>query len=204
MKKYQITEWCHYFIRDHVKEGDLCIDATAGNGNDTLFLCKLVGENGKVLAFDIQKEAVANTKKRLLDAQMEKRGNVFYDSHINMCKYAKKETVSCVVFNFGYLPGGDHQLATKADTSIEAIRQGLRLLKMGGMMSLCIYSGGDSGFQERDAILAFLKNLDTKCYLVILSSYYNRPNHPPIPAMILKLKSDEVTHENISDKHGKM
>ena len=120
-----------------------------------------------------------------------------------MQKYAKEETVDCIVFNFGYLPGGDHQLATKADTSIEAIRQGLRLLKVGGMMSLCIYSGGDSGFEERDEILSFLKLLDTKYYLVILSSYYNRPNHPPIPVMILKLKSDVAIHENTSDKHGK-
>ena len=170
MKRYQITEWCHHFMENHVKEGDLCIDATAGNGNDTLFLCELVGECGRVLAFDIQKEAVENTKKRILEHQMEKR---------------------------------DHQLGTKADTSIEAIRQGLRLLKVGGMMSLCIYSGGDSGFEERDAILSFLKCLDTKYYLVILSSYYNRPNHPPIPVMILKLKSDVAIHENISDKHGK-
>ena len=44
MKRYQITEWCHHFMENHVKEGDLCIDATAGNGNDTLFLCELVGE----------------------------------------------------------------------------------------------------------------------------------------------------------------
>lgn len=186
-----------------MKEGDLCIDATAGNGNDTLFLCELVGECGRVLAFDIQKEAVENTKKRILEHQMEKRADVFLESHTKMQKYAKEETVDCIVFNFGYLPGGDHQLATKADTSIEAIRQGLRLLKVGGMMSLCIYSGGDSGFEERDAILSFLKCLDTKYYLVILSSYYNRPNHPPIPVMILKLKSDVAIHENISDKHGK-
>ena len=131
------------------------------------------------------------------------RADVFLESHTKMQKYAKEETVDCIVFNFGYLPGGDHQLATRADTSIEAIKQGLRLLKVGGMMSLCIYSGGDSGFEERDVILSFLKFLDTKYYLVILSSYYNRPNHPPIPVMILKLKSDVAIHENTSDKHGK-
>lgn len=204
MKKYQITEWCHHFMENHVKEGDFCIDATAGNGNDTLFLCQLVGETGKVLAFDIQKEAVEHTKQRLSDAGIEEWAQVLLDSHTNMYKYVKRESVDCIVFNFGYLPGGDHQLATKADTSVEAIRQGLELLKVGGMMSLCIYSGGDSGFQERDAILSFLKSLDTKRYLVILSAYYNRPNNPPIPVMILKLKSDEAIRGNISDKRGKM
>ena len=187
MKNYQITEWCHHFIREHVKQGDLCIDATAGNGNDTLLLCELVGEQGKVLAFDIQEQALTNTRKRLEESGVLKQVEVLLESHTNMSRYAEPDSVSCIVFNFGYLPGGDHALATKKDSSIEAIREGLSLLKKGGMMSLCIYSGGDSGFEERDAILEELKQLDPKRYLVILSEYYNRPNNPPIPVMIIKL-----------------
>lgn len=187
MKQYQITEWCHHFIKEHVKDGDICIDATAGNGNDTQLLCELVGEDGKVIAFDIQAEAIANTEKRLEEHQLLDRADVILDSHVNMGNYVKEEVVSCIVFNFGYLPGGDHTLATKKETSIAAIHQGLRLLKKGGMMSLCIYSGGDSGFEERDAILEELKQLDSKRYLVIVSEYYNRPNHPPIPVLIIKL-----------------
>ena len=187
MKNYQITEWCHHFIREHVKAGDICIDATAGNGNDTKLLSELVGDSGKVFAFDIQKEAIANTKERLKQADLLQRAEVLLDSHVNMKKYVAEDSVSCIVFNFGYLPGGDHALATRKDTSIEAIHTGLSLLKKGGMMSLCIYSGGDSGFEERDAILEELKKLDSKRYLVILSSYYNRPSNPPIPVMIIKL-----------------
>ena len=187
MKRYQITEWCHHFIREHVKEGDICIDATAGNGNDTLLLCQLVGDVGKVFAFDIQQAAIANTKERLEQAGVSHRAKLCLESHTNMCQYAEKESVSCIVFNFGYLPGGDHNLATRKDTSVQAIQEGLALLKKGGMMSLCIYSGGDSGFEERDAILEMVKGLDGKQFLVIVSSYYNRPNHPPIPVMIIKL-----------------
>lgn len=186
MKNYQITEWCHHFIKEHIKEGDICIDATAGNGNDTQVLCELVGESGKVYAFDIQEEAVKNTRNRLEKAEISDRAEVYCESHTNMRKYVSEE-VSCIVFNFGYLPGGDHNLATRKDTSIFAIHEGLDLLKKGGIMSLCIYSGGDSGFEERDAILTELKTLDGKQYLVIVSSYYNRPNNPPIPVLIIKL-----------------
>lgn len=187
MKRYQITEWCHRFIREHIQPGDFCIDATAGNGNDTLLLCQLVGETGKVLAFDIQPEAITNTKKRLEEAGVLKRAQVIQEGHEKMSVYAKPDSVSCIMFNFGYLPGGDHKLSTRKETSITAITEGLHLLKKGGVMSLCIYSGGDSGFEERDAILEMVKKLDAKQYLVILSSYYNRPNNPPIPVFIVKL-----------------
>jgi len=181
------TEWCHHFIKLQVKPGDLCIDATMGNGHDTELLCRLSGESGRVLAFDIQEIALQNTQKRLDSAKVPKNYQLILDSHSHMEKYAKKDTVSCIVFNFGYLPGGDHMLATRPNTSIAAIEQGLSLLKKDGLLSLCIYSGKDSGFTERDALLTYLKELDAKQYLVILSAYYNRPNNPPIPVIVKKL-----------------
>lgn len=184
---YQITEWCHHFITQQVKPGDICIDATMGNGHDTELLCRLAGKTGQVLAFDIQELAVQNTKKRLREAGVPDNYRLILDSHSHMEQYADADSVSCITFNFGYLPGGDHTLATRPDTSIAAMKQGLSLLKKGGLMSLCIYSGGDSGFAERDALLAWLKELDSRSYLVIVSSYYNRPKHPPIPALIRKL-----------------
>ncbi|MGN0250635.1 MAG: class I SAM-dependent methyltransferase [Oliverpabstia sp.] len=187
MNSFQITEWCHHFIREQVKSGDLCIDATAGNGHDTLLLSQLTGPDGTVLAFDIQQKALDATKKRLSDNHAADNVRLCADSHSHMKNYAEKGTVSCIVFNFGYLPSGDHTICTQSSTSIPAIQQGLELLKTGGLMSLCIYSGQDSGFEERDALLDYLKTLDSKKYLVILSCYYNRPNHPPIPVLIRKL-----------------
>lgn len=212
MKNYQITEWCHHFIAAQVEEGDICIDATMGNGNDTEFLCRLVGETGKVYAFDIQEQAVEATRARLAEAGLLKRAELFCESHARMdevvneyrhaeqCGASGEEKcagksdagadvnglVSCIVFNFGYLPGGNHNVATHAESSIAAIEKGLRLLKKQGIMSLCIYSGGDSGFEERDALLPYLKALDAKKYLVIVSEYYNRPNNPPIPVLVVK------------------
>lgn len=184
---YQITEWCRHFIEMQVRPGDICIDATMGNGHDTELLCRLAGETGKVLAFDIQEMAIQNTKKRLQEAGVPDNYRLILDSHSHMAQYADADSVNCITFNLGYLPGGDHALATRPDTSIAAIGQGLSLLKKGGLMSLCIYSGGDSGFAERDALLPWLKKLDSRKYLVIVSSYYNRPKHPPIPVLIRKL-----------------
>ena len=184
---YQITEWCHHFIELQVRPGDHCIDATMGNGHDTELLCRLAGAGGQALAFDIQKTALWNTAKRLQESGAPDNYRLILDSHSHMEQYADADSISCITFNFGYLPGGDHALATRPATSIPAIEQGLTLLKKGGLMSLCIYSGGDSGFEERDALLSYLKELDPKKYLVILSSYYNRPKHPPIPVLVRKL-----------------
>ena len=186
MKNYQITQWCANFIQQQVQEGDFCIDATMGNGNDTLLLAQLCGNSGKVLAFDIQEQALQTTRNKLAAKQAPENYTLLLESHTNMADYADPDTVSCIVFNFGYLPGGDHALATKGETSIIALTQALSLLKKGGMISLCIYSGGDSGFEQRDQILAWLKKLDSHKYLVIKSDYYNRPNNPPIPVLIIK------------------
>lgn len=187
MDIWKITDWCRHFLSLHIKPGDLCIDATMGNGHDTLFLSQLTGSVGRVLAFDIQETALQSTKKRLETFHAPDNVSLFLESHTHMANYAAKESVSCIVFNFGYLPSGDHAISTKKETSIQAIEVGLQLLKKNGLMSLCIYSGGDSGFDERDALLDYLKKLDSKKYLVILSSYYNRPNNPPIPVLIQKL-----------------
>lgn len=182
---FQITEWCHRFIREQIKAGDICVDATAGNGYDTELLCELAGSRGKVYAFDIQETALMHTSKRLEEKGY--KAELILAGHETMRQYVTEAgAVSCIVFNFGYLPGGDHRRATHADTSIQAIKEGLELLKSGGMMSLCIYSGGDSGFEERKAVLNYIAELDSKKFLVIVSQYYNRPNNPPIPALIIK------------------
>jgi len=185
-QNFQIAKWYHRFIEEAVSERDICIDATAGNGNDTELLCALVGGQGKVYAFDIQEAALESTRERL--NRCGYTAEFILDGHEKMKEYVKEAGgVSCIVFNFGYLPGGDHQKATRASTSIQAIEAGLELLKTDGIMSLCIYSGGDSGFAEKDAIMAYLKELDPRKFLVIVSQYYNRPNNPPVPALIVKL-----------------
>lgn len=184
---YQITSWCRRLIREHVKEGAFCIDATMGNGHDTAFLCQLAGKGGHVLAFDIQQAALDSTKKRLAQMADISGYELILDSHSHMARYADPESVDCIVFNLGYLPGGDHRIATSAQTTIEALEQGLSLLQKNGLMSICIYSGGDSGYAERDAVLSWLRRLDSRRYLVLVTQYFNRPNDPPIPAAVIRL-----------------
>ncbi|WP_122641840.1 class I SAM-dependent methyltransferase [Luxibacter massiliensis] len=184
---YQITEYCHRFLEMYIEEGDICVDATAGNGVDTEFLCSLAGTEGKVYAFDIQPEAIAATGRRLNENGYEGRAVLIQDGHEKMGDYVETG-VSAIVFNFGYLPGGDHAISTEPETSIAALEAGLLLLKPDGVMSLCVYSGGDSGFREKEAILAWLKGLDTKKWLVIVNSFYNRKNNPPVPIFIIRLK----------------
>jgi len=190
VESYQISSWCHHFIKNQVKEGDFCIDATVGNGRDTQVLCTLVGDKGFVYGFDIQEIALEKTRLKLKEAKLSHRVGLFLKGHEHMANVVEPShhgKISCVVFNFGYLPGGDHGLATKGETSILAMEAALDLLKKDGLISLCLYSGGDSGFEEREEILAWLRRLDSRQYLVIVNAFYNRGNHPPLPVLIYKL-----------------
>lgn len=182
----KITDWCHTMIQSLAKKGGSYIDATMGNGNDTLFLARIAGERGQVLAFDIQQSALDKTQELLEEHGMEEKVKLILDGHEHMDQYAQKESVDVICFNFGYLPGGDHTIATKAETSIEAVGKGLQILKKGGFMSLCIYSGGDTGFEEKETLLRFVQQLSPKEYTVIVQEYYNRKNNPPIPALVFK------------------
>ena len=185
-RQSQITYWCHEIIRSQAKKGGIYIDATMGNGNDTLMLCELAGEVGEVFAFDIQRQAVYATRTLLEKHEVTTKYHLILDGHENMDNYVQPSSVDVICFNFGYLPGGDHEIATKASTSIIAIQKGLELLKSGGMMSLCVYSGGDTGFEERDFILDYIKELSAKEYTVIVNQYFNRGNNPPMPIFIFK------------------
>lgn len=186
MRQSQITSWCHEIIRSQASAEGFYIDATMGKGHDTLFLCRLAGTGGEVFAFDIQKEALHYTQELLRMYGMEDRAKLILDSHEYIDQYAKEETADVICFNFGYLPGGNHEIATSAATSVRAVEKSLSILKRGGMMSLCIYSGGDTGFEEKEALLAYLQTLPAKEFTVIVNEYWNRGNCPPVPVFVFK------------------
>lgn len=185
-KHFSALNIIHKIIAEKVQPGDICIDATAGRGNDTLFLAGLVGESGHVTAFDIQQDAVDSTRALLEEHGMSARADVLLKSHSEMDEVCGEGTVSCITFNFGWLPKGDHNIFTNKSTSIPAIEKGLKLLKSGGLMTLIIYYGRETGFEERDALLEYLPTIDNSKYTVIEMPFVNRTNCPPIPIIILK------------------
>ena len=176
----------HEFIKQHTPMGGSVIDATAGRGGDTALLCSLVGGNGKVIALDIQESAVMQTRERIAAEGFGDICNVFLDSHENLANYAQPDSLDGIVFNFGWLPGGDHSVFTTPATSIPAIDAALTALRPGGALSLCLYYGGRSGYAERDAVLAHLETLDNRKYTVMVTRFANRTGDVPIPVFIVK------------------
>lgn len=174
----------HDFLRRQVKTGAFCIDATAGKGRDTALMCRLAGPKGRVLAFDVQQDAVSQTRA-LLEAQ-GLNAEVVLDSHANMARYAAPESVDCIVFNFGRLPGGDPKIFTTAASSIPAIHAGLSLLRPGGVMALALYYGKENGYEEKNAVLQHLKLLNDRTFTVLACDWLNRKHDPPLPIFIWK------------------
>ena len=174
----------HRFLEQSVQPGSFCIDATAGKGRDTALLCRLAGKTGRVLSFDIQQEAVDQTKALLAAEGLT--AEVVLDSHANMEHYAEAGTADCVVFNFGRLPGGDPAVFTRAASSVAALNAALRVLKPGGTVAIALYYGGANGYGERDAVLAWLETLDDRRFSVLRCDWANRRNDPPMPIFIWK------------------
>ena len=174
----KITEVNKIFLEKVIQKGDVVVDATMGNGYDTVHLGNLVGENGKVYAFDVQEEAIISTRKKVIRDNMEDRVKLILDGHENLDKYVE-ENVSCIVFNLGYLPRAKHVIITKPDTTLEAIKKGLSILKPNGIMSIAAYIGHEGGLEEKNHICKYLDNLDQKEYNVLHMEFTNQINNPP-------------------------
>ncbi|WP_046176645.1 tRNA (mnm(5)s(2)U34)-methyltransferase [Domibacillus indicus] len=184
-----ILPFARLLIEKTVSHTNYLVDATAGNGHDTLFLAKLAGDNGHVFAFDVQERAISNTAGRLEEAGLSNRVSLFHAGHEQMQRCIPDDYhghVSAGIFNLGYLPKGDKSIITKPDTTIEAIRQLFHLLKPGGLIVLVIYHGHEGGADERDAVTAFAASLDQERAHVIKYGFINQVNTPPFILAIEK------------------
>ena len=127
-------------IEGRLKNGGRALDGTAGNGRDTLFLAQLAGGSGKVWAFDIQAQALSNTAGLLRENGVEGQVELIAASHADLADYVR-EPLDAAMFNFGYLPGGDKTVTTKADSSVRAMQATAALLAEGGLLTAVVYSG---------------------------------------------------------------
>lgn len=152
------TALAQQFLRAVIQQGDLVIDATAGNGHDTLFLTECVGAAGKVLAFDVQQAAVASARQRIETAGLMERVVFFQESHERMGAHAEDESVAAVMFNLGYLPGEHHDLTTEAEATLRALDVAARILKPGGSLTVVCYPGHAAGEVEAVAVEQWMKS----------------------------------------------
>jgi predicted methyltransferase len=153
------TTLARTLMREVIQPGDTVIDATAGNGHDTLFLAECVGPHGSVLAFDIQENATIAAGERLDQAGLASRVRLYQTSHVHMASHADADSVSAVMFNLGYLPGDDHLLTTEAAATLEALNIATSLLKPGGTLTIVCYPGHAEGATEAAAVETWITTL---------------------------------------------
>jgi len=185
MKLINALGMARQMAKDHIEQGDTVIDATAGRGRDTLLLSNLVGKTGRVFSFDIQEEAIASSKELFDKNKLFNNVTFILDNHEMMLKHIE-EKVSFVMFNLGYLPGGDHSIGTEKESTINAISASLGLLGKNGFIVIVVYHGGDTGYEERDAVIRFAETLNQHEYIVRMSRFINQRGDPPILICIQK------------------
>lgn len=175
----------HTLVAPIIKSGDTVVDATVGNGNDTVFLASRVGKTGHVLGFDVQKEAIEHTKLQLQLTGFTDRVQLILDGHEHLSEYLSSE-ISAAIFNLGYLPGSDKQIITLSKTTLPALETCLHYLRRGGIVALVVYYGHPGGVTEKDAVLNFASNLDQQQYQVLKYQFINQVHEPPFLLAIQK------------------
>ena len=172
------------YLAAHLPHPKLCIDATCGNGGDTAFLCRLAGKEGRVLGFDIQPEAIASTERNLAAKGLS--AELHCDSHANLLQYVTPGTADAVMFNFGWLPGADHNVFSHASSSIPALEAALDALRPGGVLSAILYSGRVIGSDEKTEILNWMRTLPLSRCTVLVCGFVNWAETAPLPCFVLK------------------
>ena len=159
-------------LRRFLQPGDVAVDATMGNGHDTLMLCELVGENGHVYAFDVQEQAIENTRARLEAAGLLGQATLILSGHETMIAHVPAP-VQAVMFNLGWLPGGDKAITTRWDTTRSAVLQALELLDAEGICVICVYRGDAEGDHEREQLMQLLQALRPQDFNVLHHQFLN-------------------------------
>lgn len=184
------TELAMYIAYAYTFPGCVIIDATCGNGHDTLALAS--SGPSRLYGFDIQKQAVDNTTTLLrsegYESELENGTiSIICDSHSNMSSHVT-ESADLIVFNLGYLPGGDKAITTSASETKDAVLSSLELLNKGGLLCVTMYCGHVEGFSEKEMLLEMSKELDPKVYHAAYVNFINQHNSPPEILLITRKK----------------
>ena len=163
--------WNHW-----LQEGDWAIDATCGNGHDTLKLRELVGATGGVIALDIQEEAIESAIRRASAPNV----HFFCQSHTTFPSLSEQHPIRLIVYNLGYLPGGEKDKTTLRETTLASLKSALSLVSPGGLVSLTLYPGHPEGAAERTFLLDYVATLDPGEFIVSHTSWENRNAAPSL------------------------
>lgn len=173
------TELAHLLVVKSLKPGDWALDATVGNGHDTLLLANTVGPAGRVFGFDVQATAIAETAKRV---KGHSQVTLFEAGHERLSDYLPKEVqLAGAMFNLGYLPGGRREIMTLASTTIAALDQALGHLKIGGLLTLVLYPGHHGGDTEAESVRTFAKSLGEE---FIVAQFLRFNSERPAPELL--------------------
>ena len=166
-----------HFILTHLKEGDIAVDFTMGNGHDTEFLSKAVGENGHVYAFDVQKQAIESTSAHLKNSGCPDNYTLILDSHHNVKKYVDTP-IKAGMFNLGYLPGSDKTVTTMRETTLPAIEAAISLMDKDAIILVAVYPGHAEGEAEGKLVNEYLSSLSRHKVCCTQIKIVNSPTSP--------------------------
>lgn len=189
-------------LRPCLAAGDIAVDATAGRGRDTLFLAQAVGREGKVYAFDVQQEALGETEKLLQAHAVRERVLLFQLDHARMGEIIKGRA-KVVVFNLGYLPGGDHTLTTQPESTLCAMKVALDLLEVDGILAITAYRAHPGGEHEALAVETYLADLSRDVFTVLKGEYINQMAKAPYWIMVQRKREGFGYEDSPADEDSR-
>ncbi|MDR3593016.1 MAG: class I SAM-dependent methyltransferase [Negativicutes bacterium] len=183
------VEMAQRLLTERLPAAGCAVDATAGNGRDTLFLAKKTAPHAQLWAFDIQTSALANTQKLLVEHGLADKVRLVHDCHSRIASHIQG-TVDIVMYNLGYLPGGDRALTTGRETTIASLTGVLPQLALGGLITVVAYPGYPAGRVEHEAVRLFLAALPQNEFTVGCWSMLNQRNDPPLLYIIQRIRGE--------------
>lgn len=193
MARTPITQTVHAHLASIIQEGDRVIDATVGNGHDSLFLARSVGHKGHLYGFDIQEQAIIHSLENLAAHQLVSRTTLLQKSHEFMDDYIPSRDhgrIKSIVFNLGYLPGSDKTITTLPESTLSALNVALNLLSEDGIISILAYTGHPGGAEECNAVKRWAENLPAAAYKTSIINLLPDHDSPPEWLLISRIQSE--------------